>query len=281
MIYDCFAFFNELDLLEIRLKELDAVVDKFVLVEATRTFQKKPKPLYFEQNKERFAVFLPKIIHIIVDEYPGFFKKFRVPTVWDYDNHQKEQIKRGLKDCKPDDVIIISDLDEIPRASAVLEYANKPGIKVFEQRLYYYFLNAECNHFNTDGNSWIAQYNRDGIGFWRGTVMMPFSMLSTVKKARNERDRVTPQTVVVPDAGWHFSYLGGLEKILAKLQAYTHPENTSDGKITPDSIAAAVAEGKSLFDAKTTFRIVPINELMPTPVQQYTASYLHLINPTL
>jgi len=72
-IFDCFAFFNELDLLEIRLNELDPVVDKFILVESTRTFQKQFKPLYFNENKERFKKFLPKIEHVIVDHFPTFF----------------------------------------------------------------------------------------------------------------------------------------------------------------------------------------------------------------
>lgn len=55
MIIDCFTFFNELDVLEIRLRELDGVVDRFVLVEATLTHQGKPKPLLYAENKERFA----------------------------------------------------------------------------------------------------------------------------------------------------------------------------------------------------------------------------------
>jgi len=277
MIYDCFAFFNELDLLDIRLRELNGVVDKFVLVEATRTFQKKPKPLYFEENKERFKEFLPKIIHVVVDEYPTFFNKFRVPTVWDYDNHQKEQILRGLKGCKSEDVIIVSDLDEIPRASAVKEFANTTGVKVFEQRLYYYFLNAECNHFNTNGEHYIAQYNRDGVGYWRGSVMMPYKALKTIKKARNERDIVRDYTVVIPDSGWHFSYLGGLEKILYKLSAYAHPENL-EGGINADKLREAIEAGKSMFDEKTTFHLVAIDEKMPLAVFANQEQYHHLIS---
>src|SRR4029077_1834400 len=67
MIVDCFTFFNELELLEIRLKELGEVVDKFVLVESTLTFQGKPKPLFFRDNASRFAPFQSKIDHVIVD----------------------------------------------------------------------------------------------------------------------------------------------------------------------------------------------------------------------
>lgn len=73
MIYDCFLFCNELDVLEIRLNELNDVVDRLVLVESAHTFTKLPKPLFFEQNKLRFEKLLPKIEHVIVNNCPGFF----------------------------------------------------------------------------------------------------------------------------------------------------------------------------------------------------------------
>lgn len=68
-IYDCFTFFNELDLLELRLNELASVVDYFVIAEATHTFTGKPKPLHFKENAARFEAFLPRIIHIIVEDF--------------------------------------------------------------------------------------------------------------------------------------------------------------------------------------------------------------------
>ena len=70
MIYDCFTFFNELDLLEIRLKILNDYVDKFVLVEAAKTHSGLPKPLYFNENKQRFLPYQDKIVHISLDNMP-------------------------------------------------------------------------------------------------------------------------------------------------------------------------------------------------------------------
>lgn len=72
MVYDCFTFFNELDLLEIRLNTLDSVVDRFVLVEANKTFSNMEKPLYFKENEGRFEKFKDKIIHIVVEDFPEF-----------------------------------------------------------------------------------------------------------------------------------------------------------------------------------------------------------------
>lgn len=71
MIYDCFSFFNELDLLEIRLNTLDKVVDKFILFESTLTHTGNPKPLYYAENKDRFAKFSDRIVHIVVNDFPA------------------------------------------------------------------------------------------------------------------------------------------------------------------------------------------------------------------
>ena len=82
MVYDCFIFFNEIDLLEIRLNELNNVVDKFVIIEANKTFQNHHKPYYFEENKERFSQFSSKIIHIKLDKYPLFIPIINPFTPW-------------------------------------------------------------------------------------------------------------------------------------------------------------------------------------------------------
>src|ERR1035438_146655 len=145
MIYDCFTFFNELDLLEIRLNILDKTVDKFVLVEATKTHQGKEKPLHFSENKKRFEKFLPKIIHVIVDDYPEYEGK----SAWILEQHQRNMIQTGLNNCKPDDIILISDVDEIPNSDKILEYKNKSGIKIFRQRMFYYYINCS-NASNAD-----------------------------------------------------------------------------------------------------------------------------------
>src|SRR5690349_20249777 len=139
MTYDCFTFFNELDLLEIRLNVLNPIVDKFVLVESTRTHQNKPKPLYYQQNAARFSAFKDKIIHVIVDDFPDF-GEWKEAHSWILERHQRNCISRGLSQCKKGDVIIISDLDEIPDPEKVREFRDTKGLKVFQQRNLFYFL---------------------------------------------------------------------------------------------------------------------------------------------
>lgn len=267
-VYDMFPFFNELELLEIRLNELDPVVDVFILAEARHTFQKKPKELVFEKNKDRFAKFLPKIRHVIVDELPGFFYKWRRPDAWVVSDFQKGQVVRGLHDAQGGDTVIFSDVDEIPKASAVLSATGKAGITVFEQRLYAYYLNNICVDYDTHGQICVAQYNRDGLGWWRGSVMMDFDnfrkMNKSIKKMRLLHDRPEPEVTVMKDSGWHFTSIGDVEKIALKLESYEHSEANTDENKNPESMRQRIREGKSIFmDNKSLHKIVPLDATFP------------------
>jgi hypothetical protein len=142
-VFDCFPFFNELDILEIRLHELSPVVDRFVLAEATTTFSGAPKPLHFLENRKRFAAFADRITHIVVENVPQ-----NVRSAWDRRRHQVDALMRGLGEAKADDLVLLSDVDEILRAQAVRVAAeNPPGrfeVLCFELRMYNYFVNFEC-----------------------------------------------------------------------------------------------------------------------------------------
>src|SRR5947208_2297917 len=115
MIYDCFTFFNELDLLEIRLNVLTEIVDRFVLVEAHQTHQGEHKPLYFAENRARFHRYNDKIIHVVVDGFPP-----DAVSPWDRENHQRNCIARGLAGARLGDTVLISDADEIPRPELIV-----------------------------------------------------------------------------------------------------------------------------------------------------------------
>lgn len=300
MTYDMFPFFNELELLEIRLNELNDVVDVFVLAEARHTFQKKPKELIFEKNKERFVKFLPKIRHIIVDDLPGFFYKWRRPNAWDVSDFQKGQVVRGLFDAKPTDTLIFSDVDEIPKASAVRERIGKPGVTVFEQRLYAYYLNNICTNYDTHGHTCVAQYNRGGLGWWRGSVMLSFAEFKkigqSIKKMRLLHDkpegevqetaglRVTrPQgsglsVTVMPDSGWHFTSMGDVERIALKLESYEHSEANTDENKNPEAMRKRIKEGKSIFfDNQSLHKTVRLDETFPAYLARNSAAFRHLL----
>jgi beta-1,4-mannosyl-glycoprotein beta-1,4-N-acetylglucosaminyltransferase len=255
-IYDCFAFFNEMDLLELRLRDLWDVVDHFVIVEATRTFQKKEKPLYFAQNRERYKEFESKIIHVVVDKYPTFWTKFRPVTTWHYDNHQKEGILQGLKNAGPEDLVIVSDLDELPLPEKILEFRDKKGIRVFEQYQSYYFLNYVCTRIHDYGGKAVAQRNRDGYGRWRGSVMLEKKLIKTIKDTRNFRDEEGPHIEVIRDGGWHFSYMGGIEKILYKIDSWAHVEYKKYG--SRENVIESILQGRDLFEEGSRYELKDI-----------------------
>ena len=209
-VYDGFLFFNEIETLKIRFAELNDVVDYFILVESKDTFQGDPKPLYFEENKELFAPYLDKIIHIIVEKSPGF-------TGWNREHYQRNCIIRGLDDAEPTDLIIISDCDEIPRACALLQivaeewYPEKFG--VFRQAMCTYHLNR------------IAHY--DLFGSVITTVQsLKEKNACIIRRLRHKSAiEMQPMGKQIENGGWHFHSQGGYEQLEKKLRSYNHPEN--------------------------------------------------------
>ena len=117
MIIDCFTFYNELNMLKFRFKELYEYVDYFILVEATTTFVGNNKELYFKNNKNMFSNYLDKVIHIIVDDMP------KDENPWVDEKFQRNCIQRGIKKLKlkDDDILIISDCDEIINTKVLLD----------------------------------------------------------------------------------------------------------------------------------------------------------------
>lgn len=287
MIYDCFSFFNELDLLEIRLNELHSIVDKFVLVEATRTHQNKTKPLYFSDNKSRFKQFESKIIHVIVNEYPSFFTKFRKPSSWDIERHQRNQIIQGLKECKPDDIILVSDMDEIPDPTKISLFKDRMGLKVFRQKNYYYYVNCVGKQ---EEEKW-----------WYGTVMAHFRDFKKPQQLRKVSNKMHAEGLkilenkayrnlksitepifkknisIIDQAGWHFSYLGGAEKIIEKLEAFAHSEfNKSEFK-NKNSIQHLIESGKDILGRGNDFEFVPLDSSFPDYLTKNQERFRELI----
>jgi hypothetical protein len=202
-IYDCFMFFNELELLKMRLSELDPVVDHFVLVECVETQRGTPKALYFQENRHLFEPYLSKIIHVIVDErHPEM-------ELWDREHYQRECIARGLEGCDAADTILISDLDEIPRPELVPSIASrikKKGIVACQMSIYFYQLNRQT----ITGETW-------GGGPWIGTVIAPYKTVKRmgIQCLRDNKMRFAK----ILNAGWHFTWMGGKDKIRQKMKS--------------------------------------------------------------
>ncbi|MFD2145284.1 hypothetical protein [Mucilaginibacter antarcticus] len=135
-----FPFFNELDILELRLNILDKYVDRFVISESALTFSGQAKPLYFDENKHLFEKFKHKIIHNIVPNGAPDIDAF------ERDVYQKNSVKTGLSNCNDDDIIIFSDLDEIPnpdKLKGIFDNIKPDRVYHLAQRNFYFYLNYE------------------------------------------------------------------------------------------------------------------------------------------
>jgi len=213
-VYDCFPFFNELELLEIRLHELNDVVDYFVLVEAKESFTGFEKPLYFEENKARFNKFEDKIIHLVIDAFPNL-PMDPEKAHWARERYTRDYIKKGLNNCSDSDVIFISDLDEIPRSSAVLQVQSylKPleSLSKRNARKNAYVCNLEMRLFSLSMN---REYSIPWSGGCKAAPFWFFKNLSPWEfKVYHQKHS---DLHMIKNAGWHFNSMGGDQRVLAK-----------------------------------------------------------------
>ena len=291
MIYECIIFWNELDLLEIRLNQLNDVVDKFVIVEAAHTFSSNPKSFYFEENKDRYSKFLDKIIHVKVEELPYFAPtKRRMGTV--HNRHEVEHwhrnnIIKGLVDCSDDDIIIMGDTDEILKTESVIqakEYleSNPNSIVSFKQRQFNYFLNGIGIK---DGNfaSWSGQTATTYGNFKKiGTDDPMDDKRCSCKVMYAFRDR-PGQTFDIRNSGWHFSYLGGIDRIVKKIESFAHFELDTAEVKDKERIESVIREGGDLYGRHgySTMVYIKIDESFPSYIVENQEKFKHLINSNI
>jgi beta-1,4-mannosyl-glycoprotein beta-1,4-N-acetylglucosaminyltransferase len=278
MVYDCFQFFNELDILKIRLNVLSPIVDKFVISEATETFSGLKKPLYYEENKEMFAEFADKIIHVVVDDTPEGGTHER-------DTFQKNAVTRGLKDCTDDDIIIFSDLDEIPNPDKIREIINgdfkQDKIYHFAQRLFYCYLNME----EVSGNLLSYAGEFDGVEHkkWIGTKMLSYKLLREQNLLLGELRFPERKEIGirVDNGGWHFGYMGGhgekdiKKRVQEKVISAAHQEYNS--KHVLSNVTDQIKDGKDIFGRNAKFVRCEIDDTYPEYIRTHQKELSFLI----
>ena len=281
MIYDCFTFFNELDLLEMRLNILKDVVDKFVLVEAGETHTGKPKPFYFKDNEDRFSAFRDRIVYVGIESFP------KGHDAWWCENYQRNEILRGLEGARPDDIVLISDLDEIPRPEAVKKFSKQDGVWRFNHVSFGFYLNMMDLRCRNMRGTIILHYADINDGF-DGVVVSYDEFLpedinrgTTVTKIRR---RPFPMEKggerVIKNAGWHFTCLGGPRALLSKMRAVAphHGFNPDDPTLTVESIEGLIAKGQGPALKMNCFA-VPVDASFPQYLIDNQDRYAKLIFP--
>jgi len=247
MIIDCFMFFNEFDMLEGRLEYLFDTVDYFVIVENDLTHSGNKKPMNYANNTERYRKFQKKIIYLPLSTDHSKYDWKRVPPVGSLDVtsyyasmamdvDQRNYIAQGLKQFKPTDIIMISDLDEIPTKKAIkqaIQHINS-GVEAvaFVQDMFYYNLKQK-------------QTNP-----WAGTILT--TNKSVAEKSPQWFRRKRWELPKIMDAGWHLSYWMTPEQIQHKIMNFAHQEYNIPDIINLGNIAERIRTGKDLFGRETS-----------------------------
>ena len=268
-VYDCFTFFNELDLLELRFEELYDYVDFFVIAEANKTHSGKSKPFILEKNKARYKKYWKKVRYIKVADMPSFnwfdkpFLKIKSAGPgdiwrklsafgnghgrWKLEHHQRNAIIRGLKDARDEDIIMVSDLDEIINHKKIKEMnrlLEKEKIVKFDMKLYYYYLNGLSNV------PWDAA-KACKYKFLRDSLKNKPHFLRELKDYWKGRFGLLPKPFLIKDGGWHFSYLGGIDKVKEKITATSHVEFINSGKM--EDVEKKIRGGEFLDNIKIRY----------------------------
>ena len=243
MLVDTFMFYNELDVLELRLEVLDRYVDRFVLVESEVNHKGGPKELFFEKNKERYTKWLPKITHIIVtaEESP----KDQDP--WCREKYQRECILRGVADVPNESIIMVSDVDEIP------DLARVPFEKL--------------PHVLNSVHMWMFEYSLDYLFTgepWFGTVITTAELFKRVgpNALRDGRWKFP----YIPYAGWHLTSFGDAKHVANKHQTFAHCNDARDHSMTEQTFKFFIEHGIHT-DGHTPLRKRPDDIPLPAPLE--------------
>jgi beta-1,4-mannosyl-glycoprotein beta-1,4-N-acetylglucosaminyltransferase len=263
-IVDCFSFYNEIELLTYRLNLLNDVVDYFVLVESTHTHVGIKKPLFYEENKDRFSAFRDKIIHVVVTDFPHKYPNMNIQTrdQWTNEHYQRNSIDRGISQLSlaDDDIIVVADLDEIPdpktlqqiRSGEILVHINS-----LEMDMYYYNLNSRLrNTWNYAAILLFREYKR----FYGNCTAI-----------RHSHGRP------IPRGGWHLSYFGDEYFIQNKLKMFGHQEYNHDVFTNPNNIRERVEKKGDLFDRDDHHLIdtsIAENPYLPPMCQTYLRGFI-------
>jgi beta-1,4-mannosyl-glycoprotein beta-1,4-N-acetylglucosaminyltransferase len=219
-IYDCFVFNDEFQILDLRLKLLDDKVDKFILVESKQTHSGKLKPAFFDLNKHLYEKYSDKISHIVIEKFPNKIlyppSEIDVPkdlhVHWFRENFQRNEILKSLHrlNLDPEDIILISDLDEIPDPQKLDTFLNS-----IPDDDYGFQLQKWC----------IWDFDRYHNGFWPGTAAVRWKTLLKTTPQEIRRNRYSSDKLHTDDVyGWHCSWFGGIDVVMNKLSSFAHQE---------------------------------------------------------
>jgi len=290
-IFDCFMYFDEEVVLDVRLNTLDKYVDYFVIVESSFTHKGDNKNLMF--NHIKFEKFKNKIIYLVYDKQPKGIETVNENDSEDEksrkyilnaarrENGQRNFIQNGLNKAEDNDIILISDVDEIPNLSEVNFNSISEKIIMFHQDMFYYKFDLKIPNL-----------------LWTGTRGCRKKYLLSPQWLRNVKDRkYFPFRIdilfsekkyssikFINNGGWHFSYIKTAEEIEHKLKSYLHHREFDEQPLSVEEIQNIIENKKAIYDLKVDKRVNKIGdgsklvkikfEKLPICIQQNKHNYM-------
>ena len=264
-LYDCSMYFDEDLMLDLRLNILNENVDKFIIAEATRDHAGNEKKLKFD--KKKFSNFEEKIEYIVVDDMPLDVKPQK--KNW-HENHIRDQfqrnaLNRGIEKCDADDLIMISDIDEIPDPEKIEKFNIKNKYACFLQKNF----QSKINLLNITDR------------FWAGTKICQKKYLKSPQWLRNIKTKKRPfwkflsdkQPQLIEDGGWHFSFLKKPKDIKHKINSYSHQEFNTPQFTNVKNIEERILKGEDLFNRNIKYRVIKIDDNFPKYIVENQERY--------
>lgn len=244
-IYDCITYFDENVILKIRLNILYKVVDKFIITEGSYDHRGKKRELNFNIND--YKEFSKKIVYLSVSDFPD------LNNPWSMLKHQRNSAMNYLNNIEKDDYVLVSDVDEIPKPSKILDFIkSKHDIGVFEQLMFYYKLNilnetspiwhgskiCKFKHFKNP--EWLRAYKHKQYKWWR------------IDKPKNLK--------IIQNGGWHYSFLYNLDGIMKKISSYQHAEYDNDEIKNKNNLEDKIRNKLDIFGRNYKYKKVTIDK---------------------
>ena len=256
-IYDCFMYFDEEVVVDVRLNTLNKFVDYFVIVESRFTHKGEARELKF--NHKKFEKFKNKIIYIVDEEIYSLTEKIKIDDSEDEksrkaifnaayrENGQRNLISKGLEGANKDDFIMISDVDEIPKLSGLNFNTLKEKIILFKQDMFYYKFNLKlpnliwtgtkaCRKKNLINPQWLRNIKDRKYPFFRIDTFFSNTKYTSIK--------------IINDGGWHFSNIKTPKEIEFKLRSYLHHREFDLNPLSVDQIDKIIKNKQAIYDLK-------------------------------
>ena len=254
-IFDCFMYYNEDTVLDLRLNYLNQFIDQFIIVESTFNHKGEKKKLNFDSKK--FSNFKEKIRYFVLDDQPKNIEEIKdddneheksrkyVLNGYKRDHFQRNYISNGINDAEPEDLILISDIDEIPNLGKINIKSIKNKLIFFNQKMCYYKFNLYQKNYNWLGSrackkkylispQWLRDIKAKSYSFWRLDALFSKNKYMDI--------------YFVENGGWHFSYLNTPQFIEEKLRSYTHHREYDLNPIGISNIEKRIKNKESIYN---------------------------------